>query len=108
MTQRIVINACYGGFGLSKKAIMRYGALSNFVITSVGDYSYKKADGSSFSINDIPRNDLNLIKVIEDLGEESWGSHAELKIVEIPDGIDWQVDEYDGLEWVAEAHRRWS
>lgn len=27
--------------------------------------------------------------------------------MDVPDGIDWVIDEYDGLEWVAERHRRW-
>jgi len=30
-----------------------------------------------------------------------------LKIVEIPAAVKWQIDEYDGWEWVAEVHRRW-
>ena len=32
---------------------------------------------------------------------------AELKIVDIPDGVNWEVEEYDGNEWIAETHRRW-
>lgn len=28
--------------------------------------------------------------------------------VEIPDGIEWELDEYDGLESVHECHRSWS
>jgi hypothetical protein len=29
-------------------------------------------------------------------------------VVEIPDGIEWSIQEYDGLEWVAEKHRTWA
>ena len=54
------------------------------------------------------RNCPLLIQVIKELGEKSWGSHAKLKIVEIPDGVEWEIDEYDGLEWVAEKHRTWN
>ena len=30
-----------------------------------------------------------------------------LKVVEIPDGVDWEIEEYDGEEWVSEKHRVW-
>ena len=33
---------------------------------------------------------------------------AKLKIVEIPDDVEWIIEEYDGKEWIAEDHRRWS
>ncbi len=25
----------------------------------------------------------------------------------IPDDVKWQIEEYDGLEWIAEKHRTW-
>lgn len=56
----------------------------------------------------IDRADPDLIKVIESLGEKANGSHAKLEIVEIPDGTDWEVEEYDGREWIAEKHATWS
>jgi hypothetical protein len=40
--------------------------------------------------------------------EKSSGVYAELKIVDIPDDVEWEIDEYDGKEWVAEVHRTWS
>ena len=33
---------------------------------------------------------------------------ANHKIVEIPADVEWQIQEYDGMEWVAEKHRTWS
>jgi hypothetical protein len=41
------------------------------------------------------------------LGEKANGSCASLKVVEIPDGVEWVVEEYYGTEWVAEKHRTW-
>lgn len=54
------------------------------------------------------RSDPKLIQVIEELGERANGRFAALEIVEIPDGVEWEIDEYDGMEHVAEAHRKWS
>ena len=49
-----------------------------------------------------------ILKVVEEMGAAANAYCADLKIVEIPDGVEWQIDEYDGLEWVAEKHRTWS
>lgn len=92
--QKIVINTCYGGFGLSEEA-EEY--LNN--IDPLGSWE----DPYSFS-----RDHVALIKVVEELGSYvASGSFASLKIVEIPDGVEWQIEEYDGVEWVAEKHRTW-
>lgn len=53
------------------------------------------------------RTDKLLIQVIEELGEEADGECAQLKIVEIPDGVDYEISEYDGNEHIAEKHRTW-
>lgn len=84
---KVVINRCYGGFGLSEKAMKFLGADSSWP--------------------DIARNDLKLVECVEKLGEEANGTYAELKVVEIPDDVNWEISEYDGLEWVEEVHRRW-
>ena len=56
----------------------------------------------------IKRNDPLLIQVIEELGKDANTRYSELKIVEIPDDVEWMVEEYDGAEWIAEKHRTWS
>jgi hypothetical protein len=60
-----------------------------------------------FYSQDIARNDANLVSVVLELGDAAHGRCAELKVVEIPDDVEWQIEEYDGLEWVAEKHRTW-
>ena len=62
----------------------------------------------TFYARDLERNDPLLIQVVEELRKGADGEHSELKIVEIPDDVEWQIDEYDGLEWVAEVHRTWN
>ena len=89
---KIVINKCYGGFGLS----------------DVAEARYKNESGNTeFSYYNIPRADPILVSIVEELGEDSWGAWSELSVVEIPDGVDWYVEEYDGKEWIAEVHRKW-
>lgn len=61
-----------------------------------------------FSHRYIERNDTCLIKVVEKLKKKANGNSAELKVVEIPDGIEWEIEQYDGREWIAEKHRTWS
>lgn len=56
---------------------------------------------------DIPRDDPHLVETVEALGDAAGGRFASLKVVEIPDDVVWEIEEYDGLEWVAEQHRTW-
>lgn len=84
---KVVINTCYGGFNLSDKAMEMLGI----------DYSWK-----------IERTDPNLVKVVESLGEEANGHLSRLKVVEIPDDVEWFIDDYDGIETIHEKHRIWS
>ena len=94
--KRIAINKCFGGFGLSDEALDLYKAKTGM----------KKDD--EVYVWDIKRDDPDLIEVIEELGPMSYGDCAELKIVEIPDNVEWEIEEYDGTEWVSEVHRTWS
>ena len=89
---KIVLNSCYGGFSLSEAAYKALGV---------------PWDGYGYDFND-KRTDPKLIDVVERLGSDADGHCAELRVVEIPDGIDWEIEEYDGKEWIAEKHRTWS
>lgn len=134
---KIVINKCYGGFGLSGFGISEYLKLNgeeaffykknyrNKLYEKVGIDEYgmecicfKKDYGESFSISDveydfffytrdIDRTDKNLISIIEKYGDKINGWAANLKIVEIPDDVKYEIEEYDGIEWIAESHRKW-
>ena len=92
--QYVVINTCYGGFGLSGRAVRDYKDMAGII----DDKWYER---------DIPRDDPYLIKIVRDLGMAANGAHANLKIVEVPPDVEWQIEEYDGNEWVAEKHRIW-
>jgi hypothetical protein len=55
----------------------------------------------------LPRDHALLLECVETLGIKANGACAALEIVEIPDGVEWSIAEYDGNEWVEEKHRTW-
>jgi hypothetical protein len=57
---------------------------------------------------DMDRSDPILVQVVEELGDRCRTQVSAPKVVEIPDDVQWTIEEYDGLEWVAEVHRTWS
>ena len=92
--QYVVINNCYGGFGLSDSAELRYKEMAG--ITDPDWYG-----------RDVARDDPYLVKIVREMGQDANGGYAELRIVEVPAGVEWEIAEYDGNEWVAEKHRTW-
>ena len=138
---KIVINSCYGGFGLSKAGVLRYLEIKNIPVWIVQsgmfnteyyslvppkeriqnaekefygwpiekrqEYNRKWSEQTFYDRN-IARDDPVLVQVVEELGKEANGEFAALAVVEIPDDVKWQIEEYDGNEWVAEQHRTWS
>lgn len=111
--KKIVINACFGGFSLSDKAILRYAEIKGINLVWEQERSMKLyykdsvSDDNHFSDRDIPRDDPVLVQIVEELGHDADGDYANLKIVEIPDDVEWHIAEYDGSEHVAENHRKW-
>ena len=53
------------------------------------------------------RCDSSLVQLVEKLGDDAGGKWSDLKVIEIPDDIDWHIAEYDGYEYIAEDHRTW-
>ena len=92
---KIVINVCYGGFGLSDKAISRFRTLE-------GIPPDRRVD-----VQEIPRDNINLVLVVEELGGFANSRSSDVKVVEVPDDVNWFIQEYDGVEWIAERHRTW-
>jgi hypothetical protein len=67
----------------------------------------KKYSQQVFSARDLARDDPVLVQVVEELGNDASDKYADLKVVEIPADVDWLIEEYDGMEWIAEKHRTW-
>ena len=112
---KIVINSDYGGFSLSDQAVLAYGRKKGLNLVKDENTSWSVsifykgtvAEENYFEDREIPRNDPDLVTVVEVLGESANGFAASLKIVEIPEDVDWCVEENDGREWVSEKHRTW-
>lgn len=58
-------------------------------------------------INTEYRTDPILIEVVEELGAEADGRFADLCVVEIPDNLNYVIDNYDGRETLHENVRTW-
>ena len=128
---KIVKNGCFGGFGLSPLAVMEYAKLKGIELFAY-DFNYNRlyslekmeqegyvlyytkefegnrhAEESFFNENDIERNDPCLVKVVEKLGKKANTRFSRLVVVEIPDDVQWEISDYDGLETIEEVHRCW-
>jgi hypothetical protein len=75
-----------------------------------GTYKDFNAAYDKIKLDNSPDDRSNpiLVKTVEELGESANGLCAGLKVIEIPDGIEWEIDEYDGMESVHEKHQSWS
>ena len=107
---KVVINVRHGGFNLSPQAIAfihdrrKAREIPSTQIFHSDDEFGGEEDEHLWNIQ---RNDPDLVAAVEELGKAASGEHASLRIVEIPDDVQWEVEEYDGAEWVAEKHRTW-
>lgn len=101
-----------------RDGIVEYTRCNSFGKNVIGNYYLTKDVGEK--INKIPneycwyygskleRTDSDLIAIVEELGEESAsGRFAQLKIVEIPNDVNWEIYDYDGVETIHEVHRSW-
>ena len=134
---KIILNKCYGGFSLSHEAYMLYAkkkgitlypyaidyATNTYYITNNPENEYTvhyftKNYGNTISFKDAEdeyflwlnysyREDPILVEVVEELGERANGSYAKLEVVEIPDDMDYVIDNYDGIETLHQKVQEW-
>lgn len=109
---KIVINKCFGGFSLSKKAVEFMADLGSnqarAELESMEDNSdcyYGYSERYNFEYD---RADPYLIKAVETLGCEANGCFSKLKVIEIPDGVEWEITDFDGIEVITEKNKMWS
>lgn len=92
---KVVINGCYGGFGLSQLAL---NTLYKNYPDMVGVYKNYRGEDEMYLSDEIERHDKRLVEVVENLGSEvASGDCANLVIETIYNPI-YRVSEYDGYE----------
>lgn len=119
---RVVLNQCYGGFDLSQKALewlvdkgWKFTTFNenDLPINPQAELLYKPI-GSTFgnipegnlAINwwkydqsDVPfRSNPEIISVVEELKEESFGRGSKLNVEEVDDDYFWEIKSHDGME----------
>lgn len=119
---KIAINKCFGGFGLSDavhEKLIELGIphYKNWDEIPDGDAPYvvdsdspSKSFGSYYSNfrDEDKRTHPLLIQSIESVGLDKASSIlANIKIVDIPDGVNFEINDYDGIESIHEVHRSW-
>ncbi len=147
---KVIVNKCFGGFGLSDEAyerLIELGIPVRKYIQETRDETtgrYNKVDENEGRVifdNELSlpgedfmgdnyheykgksvfvhrywecwtreresRTDPLLLQVIEELGERANSRFSKLEIVEIPDDVNWEIDDCDGMETVHEEHRSW-
>ena len=135
---RVAINRCYGGFGLSHAAVMRYAELIGLTLYPfmswleggkimcrpyvAGDDDPQYAtrplnedrsytNGSYWEFDTLSasmRHDPALLQVIDELGDKVNGRNALIKVVEIPDLVLYTISDSNGFEAIHEVHRTWA
>lgn len=104
MSYKVVINGCYGGFGVSVQGahwLLANGA--NPVKVSVSE------DADKWVTVVLERHDPLLVRMVETLGSEAAsGRFAKLVVRELEQPL-YRIDEYDGAESVEEpGHVHWT
>lgn len=61
-----------------------------------------------FAGEKLDRTNPELIAMIERMGSEAMIKPQALKIVDVPDDVEWEISCYDGVEKIEEKHRVWS
>ena len=119
---KVLINKCFGGYMLSDAAYERLIELG----VPVQDYDphhetddhviYREGKTHRHTYNRYwdtwtnkkeGRTDPLVIQVVEELGDKASHGLSDIKVVEIPDDIEWEIAVYDGLEHIDEVHNSW-
>lgn len=100
---KIVYNACYGGYGLSVAAMELIAELKGVKLYKKpyfrDHYLFYLDEACTVSFPDPDRHDPELVKAVETLGDAANGYCARLQIYET-DSDQYRIEEYDGSESV--------
>ena len=95
---QVVINTSYSNFAISRDAIL-------LIQKKIKNPKAKSQINAYAFDND--RSHPLLVEAVQKLGDKANGLYTTLKIVEIPDDVEWRVDAINGKEIIREKHRIW-
>lgn len=100
---KVVYNACYGGYCLSLTAMKWLAENGRDEIKAIaGQYLRESPDEKyGFHSDEIQRHDPDLVRCVETLGYMAGASCSNLKVRELK-GNRYRIDDYDGYEEVYE------
>lgn len=97
---KIVVNRTFGGFKIPPQ-----------LAEELGWFCVYFNGGEDLPADYDEHTDPDMIAGLERMIEEgvdvNEAAGTKLEIVEIPDDIDWYIDDYDGIETIHECHRSW-
>ena len=96
---QVVINTSYSNFAISADAVS--------LIQKKIKNPKAKSQINAYSFDNDRSNPL-LVEAVQKLGAKANSLYTTLKIVEIPDDVEWRVDAINGKEVIREKHRIWS
>jgi hypothetical protein len=102
---KVLINNCYGGFGFSHEACKLWLERNNISFTETkdnyGDPQFIIDNDISYVPHLISRDDSTMIQIFEEKGSEFVSANfSELILIEILDGCQYRIEEYDGMEYI--------
>lgn len=122
---KVVINTSFGGFRVSKSMLKQLCEqdCSHVQTDSFRNYYGEEESVPHFDYEDmildherrvvtweehsqLERSCPVLVKIVEEMDTQT-RELLFLRVVEIPDDVNWYIENYDGLEHVAEVHRTW-
>jgi hypothetical protein len=100
---KVVYNACFGGFSISAAAMKWLVENGREEIKAIAEEQLRKYPNETFGYHctDIERHDPDLVRCVETLGSRANGRCANLEVREL-NGNRYRIDEYDGSEDVYE------
>jgi hypothetical protein len=116
----VAVNKDYGGFSISKEVvdIMKSKGVpvdfseqdekdnKFFPVEEYGYHVYNENFGIESEDYNACRTFPPLIEAIREAKNPN-GKMSDIAIIEIPDDVDWYIDEFDGYEIIREKHRTW-
>ena len=103
---KVVINKCYGGFGISDAAvkwIRENKPCEHKEIIAGEPYDSNKREIKEYNDSNYNHNSYrdcpSLVAAVESLGDRTNGQHAELHIVDVYDNT-YSIKDYDGKETI--------